>query len=53
MVNRPEEANTNISENRLIINASVPGRKGIRPVKTEWWSAGVVVSLKRGADLPS
>jgi len=33
VVNRPEEAKTNISENRLIINASVPGRKDIRPVK--------------------
>jgi len=27
------------------------GRKGIRPVKTEWWGAGVVISLERGADL--
>jgi len=27
------------------------GRKGIRPVKTEWWSAGVVICLERGADL--
>jgi len=27
------------------------GRKGIRPVKNEWWGAGVVVSLERGADL--
>ena len=27
------------------------GRKGIRPVKTEWWHAGVVVCLERGADL--
>ena len=27
------------------------GRKGIWPVKTEWWGAGVVVSLKWGADL--
>ena len=26
-------------------------RKGIRPVKTEWWGAGVVVCLDRGADL--
>jgi len=28
------------------------GRKGIRPVKTEWWGAGVVICLERGADLP-
>jgi len=27
------------------------GRKGIRPVKTELWGAGVVVCLERGADL--
>jgi len=27
------------------------GRKGIRPVKTEWWSAGMVVCLEQGADL--
>jgi len=26
-------------------------RKGIWPVKTEWWSAGVVICLERGADL--
>jgi len=27
------------------------GRKGIWPVKTEWWGAGVVICLKQGADL--
>ena len=27
------------------------GRKGIRPVKSEWWGAGVVIYLERGADL--
>jgi len=27
------------------------GRKGIRPVKTEWWGAGVVICTERGADL--
>ena len=26
-------------------------RKGNRPVKTEWWGAGVVTCLERGADL--
>jgi len=26
-------------------------RKGIRPVKTEWWGAGVVVCLERDAHL--
>jgi len=26
-------------------------RKCIRPVKTEWWGAGVVICLQRGADL--
>jgi len=27
------------------------GRKGIQLVKTEWWGAGVVICLERGADL--
>ena len=27
------------------------GRKGIRPVKTEWWGTEVVIWLERGADL--
>ena len=27
------------------------GRKGIQPVKTERWGAGVVICLERGADL--
>ena len=27
------------------------GRKGIRPVKTEWWGTGVVICLEGGADL--
>jgi len=27
------------------------GRKGIRPEKNEWWGAGVVISVERGADL--
>jgi len=27
------------------------GRQGIRPVKTEWWGAGMVICLERGADL--
>ena len=27
------------------------GRKGIRPVKTEWWGTGMVVCLEQGADL--
>ena len=27
------------------------GRKGIRPVKTEWWAAGVVICLELGADV--
>jgi len=26
------------------------GRKGIRPVKTEWWDNGVVICLERGAN---
>jgi len=27
------------------------GRKGTRPVKTEWWVAGMVICLEQGADL--
>jgi len=27
------------------------GRKGIRPVKNEWWAAGMVMCLGQGADL--
>jgi len=27
------------------------GRKGTRPVETEWWGAGVVICMERGADL--
>jgi len=27
------------------------GRKGIRPVETEWLGAGVVICLSRGANL--
>ena len=27
------------------------GRKGIWPVKTEWWGAGMVICLERGVDL--
>jgi len=26
------------------------GRKGIQPVKTEWWGTGMVVCLKLGAN---
>jgi len=26
------------------------GRKGIRPVKTEWWGTGMVICLQRGAN---
>ena len=26
-------------------------QEGIRPVKTDWWSADVVICLERGADL--
>jgi len=27
------------------------GRKGIRPVKSEWWGAGMVICREQGADL--
>ena len=36
----------------VLWRCSLGGMKGIRPVKkTEWWGAGVVICLKRGADL--
>ena len=35
----------------VLWRCSLGGRKGIRPVKTEWWGAGVVICLERGADL--
>ena len=28
----------------------VAGRKGIRPLKTEWWGTGVVICLERGTN---
>jgi len=45
---------------KFIIQDSLPsvlwrcwlgGRKGIWPVKSEWWGAGMVVCLEQGADL--
>ena len=35
----------------MLCRCWLAGRKGIRRVKTEWWGAGVVVFLERGADL--
>ena len=29
----------------------VGSRKGIQPVKKEWWGAGMVICLERGANL--
>ena len=52
--------NNNNNNNNLIHIAPLPsvlwrcwlgGRKGIRPVKNEWWGAGVVVCLQQDADL--
>jgi len=43
-----------ISFDHLAFSALTPlvgGRNGIRPVKTEWWGAGVVICLERGANL--
>jgi len=49
---------TSLQTNNHASTPSVPwlcwlgGRKGIRPVKkTEWWGAGMVICLERGADL--
>jgi len=27
------------------------GRKGVQPVKNEWWGAGMVICLEQGAEL--
>ena len=35
----------------MLLRCWFGGRKGIRPVKTEWWGTGVVICLERGADL--
>ena len=35
----------------LLWRCWLAGRKGIRPVKTEWWGAGIAICLERGADL--
>jgi len=36
----------------VIWHCWLSGRKGIQPVKkTEWWGVGMVICLKRGADL--
>jgi len=49
----PDDSNINV----IVIQPSVlwrcqlGGRKDFRPVKTEWWGAGVVICLERGADL--
>ena len=35
----------------VLLRCWLVGRKGIQSVKTEWWGAGVVFCLERGADL--
>ena len=35
----------------MLLRCWLGGKKGIRPVKAEWWGAGVVVCLEQGADL--
>jgi len=35
----------------VIALKNVGDRKSIRPVNTEWWAAGVVICLERGAGL--
>ena len=35
----------------MLLRCWLGSRKGIRPVKTEWWGVGVVICLERGADL--
>jgi len=40
-----------VTTRKITLVLYFPGRKGIRPVKNEWWGAGVVFCLERGADL--
>jgi len=35
----------------LLVGPNLGDRKGIWPVKTEWWVAGMVICLEQGADL--
>ena len=35
----------------MLCHCLLGGRKGVRPVKTDWWGACVVVCLEQGADL--
>ena len=42
---------TSILEPSVLWRCWLGGRKGIRPVKTEWWGAGIFICLERGADL--
>jgi len=43
---------TTLSSNAFIaLTMSLGGRKGIHPVKTEWWDAGMVICLGQDADL--
>ena len=37
----------------VLLRCWLSGRKGIWPVKTEWWGAGVVICLERGAYGPA
>jgi len=34
-----------------VLRCWLSDRKGIWPVKTEWWDVGMVICLERGADL--
>ena len=40
-----------VTTGKITLVLYFPGKKGIRPVKNEWWGAGVVFCLERGADL--
>jgi len=35
----------------VLWSCSLGGRKGIWPVKTEWWDAGMAICLGRDADV--
>ena len=49
-----QQLSSNFYDSSFSFSALFGGRKGIRPVKTEWlpwWGAGVVICLGRCADL--
>jgi len=49
-INGPLSGTTRVSRYQKG-KTSLISRKGIQPVKIEWWGAGMVICLEQGADL--